>query len=322
MRGGCCVAREGIPERFESHDAPGGSVLALETATVIEHRPVLLEEAVALLAPKPGGLYVDGTVGLGGHAERILESAGGEARVLGIDRDEQALAKARERLSRFGGNATLVRGSFADVGAFLEGRLADGVLLDLGVSSLQFDDPTRGFSFRSDAPLDMRMSPATQSATAADLLRTMDERELEEIFRTYGEERWARKIARGIGRTRGKGLETTRALADFVERLVGRHGRIHPATRVFQALRIAVNDELGHLKRFLDSFDKYLGKGGRAVVISFHSLEDRLVKHAFVAGARGEKLRILTKKPVRPTRAETEENPRARSAKMRAAEKL
>jgi 16S rRNA (cytosine1402-N4)-methyltransferase len=285
----------------------------------MEHRPVLLNESMACLAPRPGGLYVDGTVGLGGHAERILELTEGRARVLGVDWDGDALAKARERLGRYGEMVTLVQGNFADLGKLLP-RPADGVLLDLGVSSLQLDDASRGFSFRSEGPLDMRMS-RDNPRTAAALLRSASEEELEEMFRTYGEERWARKIARGIGRTRGKGLETTRALAEFVERLVGRHGRIHPATRVFQALRIAVNRELDNLKRFLDSFDNYLGSGGRCVIISFHSLEDRMVKRAFVERARAGSFRILTKKPMVPSPEERRANPRSRSAKLRAAEK-
>ncbi|MBI2900653.1 MAG: 16S rRNA (cytosine(1402)-N(4))-methyltransferase RsmH [Planctomycetes bacterium] len=285
-----------------------------------EHRPVLLEEAVGFLAPRPGGTYVDGTIGLGGHAERILELTEGRVRLFGIDRDEAALERARERLSRFGDAVTLARADFADLDRVLEGRVVDGILLDLGVSSLQLDDPSRGFSFRFDAPLDMRMS-RTQSRTAADVLRESTEEQLEEIFRTCGEEPRARRIARGIGRTRGKGLETTRALAEFVERLVGRSGRIHPATRVFQALRIAVNGELESLKRFLGRFDKYLGSGGRAAIVSFHSLEDRLVKRAFQAGAREGRFRALTRKPVRPSREEATGNPRSRSAKLRAVEK-
>ncbi len=288
--------------------------------TAVEHRPVLCREATELLAPRPGGVTVDGTVGLAGHAEGVLEFTEGRGRLLGIDLDESAVERARERLARFGDAATLVQGNFAELDSILGGGVVDGILLDLGVSSLQLDDPTRGFSFRFDAPLDMRMSPSLPR-TAADLLRESTEEELERIFREYGEERHARKIARGIGRTRGKGLDSTRALAEFVERLLGRRERIHPATRVFQALRIAVNGELDNLKKFLERFDRHLGSGGRVAIISFHSLEDRLVKHAFAAGAREGRLRILTKKPVRPSREEILENPRARSAKLRAAEK-
>jgi 16S rRNA (cytosine1402-N4)-methyltransferase len=261
---------------------------------------------------------VDGTLGLGGHAEAIQKAGG---RVVGIEWDDDAAARAAERL---GPSATVVRGSYAELPAILDNlRLAvvDGILLDLGVSSMQLDTASRGFSFRRDGPLDMRMSPRTPG-TAADLLRKVGERELERILRDYGEEPKARKIAAAIVRARGERgrdiLETTRALGEFVERLVGRHGRAHPATRVFQALRIAVNDELENLKKFLEVFDRYLGAGARCCVISFHSLEDRLVKRAFKAK---ETVTVVTKKPVRPAREEVLENPRARSAKLRCVER-
>lgn len=285
------------------------------------HQPVLLNEVIALLRPRPGGLYVDGTLGLGGHAEAVAKTG---ARVLGVEWDDDSAARAAERL---GPSAEVVRDSYANLPAILESRnitVVDGILLDLGVSSPQFDTASRGFSFLREGPLDMRMSPRIQR-TAADLLRTSGERELERIFREYGEEPRARRIAAAVVESRGNRggdiLGSTRVLAEFVERLIGRHGRIHPATRVFQALRIAVNDELGNLKKFLENFDKYLGPGARCAIISFHSLEDRLVKWSFREKAK-EGLRIVTKKPVRAGREEVLQNPRSRSAKLRAVEKL
>ena len=274
---------------------------------------------IDLLRPRPGGVYVDGTLGLGGHAEQIARAGG---RVVGIEWDDDAAAIAAERL---GASARIVRDSFANLPSILENlglSVVDGILLDLGVSSLQFETASRGFSLLRDGPLDMRMSPRIPG-TAADLLRSLGERELERLLREFGEEPCARRIARGIVRMRGESgsdiLESTRALAGSVERLIGRHGRIHPATRVFQALRIAVNGEIDNLKKFLDLFDRYLGKGGRCCVISFHSLEDRLVKRSFREKAG---MRIVTKKPVRPGRDEVLENPRARSARLRCVEKL
>jgi 16S rRNA (cytosine1402-N4)-methyltransferase len=223
---------------------------------------------------------------------------------------------------------TVVRDSYANLPLILESlklTVVDGILIDLGVSSLQFDTASRGFSFQREGPLDMRMSPQIPR-TARELIRGSGERDLELIFREYGEEPRARKIAAAIVRARGQAggdiLESTRALGDFVERLLGRHGRTHPATRVFQALRIAVNGELENLKKFLGIFDKYLGSGARGAVISFHSLEDRLVKRDFKAKAAGGGMRIVTKKPVRATRDEVLSNPRSRSAKLRVIEKL
>ncbi len=286
------------------------------------HQPVLCQEVIDLLRPRPGGVTVDATLGLGGHAERILKCGG---RVVGIEWDDDAAARAAERL---GPTVEIARDSYANLPSILDSRNApvvDGILVDLGVSSLQLDTASRGFSFIREGPLDMRMSPHLRR-TAADLLRESGERELERILREYGEEPRARKIAAAIVRTRGEPggdvLETTRALAEFVERLVGRHGRTHPATRVFQALRIAVNDELENLKKFLGVFDKYLGKGGRCCVVSFHSLEDRLVKRSFREKAAAGGMRLVTKKPVRPSRGEVLQNPRARSAKLRCIEKL
>jgi len=294
------------------------------------HRPVLLKEVLDHLQPGRGGVFVDGTLGLGGHAEAILEAGAGRVRLIGFEWDDEAAARAEARLAPFGPAVTVVRGSYADLGPALDKlgvRAVDGLLLDLGVSSLQFDDASRGFSFSKDGPLDMRMSRRA-GPTAAALLSTLGERELEPIFRRYGEEPRARAIARALGRLKGarspreRGpLESTRALATLVARYA-RGGRIHPATRVFQALRIAVNDELGNLQRALGIADKYLAApGGRIAVISFHSLEDRIVKHAFRDGAKEGRWRLVTRKPVRPGPDEVRENPRSRSAKLRVAER-
>ena len=286
------------------------------------HQPVLCREVIDLLRPRPGGVYVDATLGLGGHSEQIVRRGG---RVVGIEWDDDAAARAAERL---GPSVTIVRDSYANLPLILENlnlAVVDGLLLDLGVSSLQFDTASRGFSFQREGPLDMRMSPRVPR-TARELLQGSGERDLEWIFREYGEEPRARKIAAAIVRARGEPgsdiLESTRALGDFVERLIGRHGRTHPATRVFQALRIAVNGELENLKKFLEVFDKYLATGARCAVISFHSLEDRLVKRAFREKAAGGGVTILTRKPVRADRSEVLENPRSRSAKLRVVEKV
>ena len=289
-----------------------------------------------MLEPERGGLFVDATVGAGGHAEFLLER-GTEIRLLGIDRDPDALALAGERLARFGERFELVAGDFADLDALLSGRLpAAGILADLGVSSMQLDRGERGFSFRRDGPLDMRMGPAGR--TAADIVATASVDELTRIFRDYGEERMAAKIARGIvaERTRGP-IQTTRQLARIVAGQKGSREKIDPATRVFQALRIEVNQELVALGRFLAAAVARLKPGGRLAVISYHSLEDRIVKDAFrrdsgvcscppklptcICGARAA-LRLLTRRPIRPGEAELRRNPRSRSARLRVAEKL
>jgi 16S rRNA (cytosine1402-N4)-methyltransferase len=286
------------------------------------HQPVLCREVIDLLRPRPGGVYVDATLGLGGHAEQIVSLGG---RVVGIEWDDDAASRAAERL---GPAATIVRDSYANLPLILENLklpVVDGILIDLGVSSLQFDTASRGFSFQREGPLDMRMSPLVPR-TAKELIQGSGERDLETIFREYGEEPRARRIAAAIVKARGEPgrdiLESTRALGDFVERLLGRHGRTHPATRVFQALRIAVNGELDNLKKFLESFDRYLGTGARGAVISFHSLEDRLVKWSFKEKAAGGGLKLVTKKPVRASREEVLANPRSRSAKLRVIEKV
>ncbi|QAA76975.1 MAG: 16S rRNA (cytosine(1402)-N(4))-methyltransferase [Candidatus Bipolaricaulis sibiricus] len=281
------------------------------------HEPVLPTEVVGFLDPGPGKRYVDATVGAGGHTAALLARG---AFVVGVDQDPYALALARERLSPFGDRVTLVRGNFRDLRALLAplGLPAlDGILLDLGASSLQFDAPDRGFSFRAEGPLDMRMDPDAPT-TAADLVNGLPEPDLARLLWEYGEERYGRRIARAIVRARP--LHTTGELASLVSRAYppGRH-RIHPATRTFQALRIAVNDELGALREALPAAVSLLASGGVLCVISFHSLEDRIVKHFLREGALAGRLEVLTKKPITPAEEELARNPRARSAKLRAA---
>ncbi len=307
----------------------------------MKHLPVLLEEALDWLAPRRGGAFVDCTLGLGGHAEALLAAAP-EARLIGIDRDPEALRIAAERLAPFGERLRLVEGVFEDLERLVaECGVArvDGVFADLGVSSLQLDTARRGFSFRLEGPLDMRMG--ADELTAGEIVNRYAEVDLERIFRQFGEERQARAIARAIGRARGrKPLETTTELAALVARAKraraapGR-GRIDPATRVFQALRIEVNRELAGLERFIEQAVRLLEHDGRLVVISYHSLEDRIVKNTLRDLARGEidevtgrtrsetrAIEVLTRKPVRPGAAELELNPRSRSARLRAARRL
>ncbi|HEX8960424.1 MAG TPA: 16S rRNA (cytosine(1402)-N(4))-methyltransferase RsmH [Geobacteraceae bacterium] len=307
------------------------------------HMPVLPAEVLSYLAPQPGGIYLDGTLGGGGHAALVLEATAPDGILIGLDRDEQALTAARTRLAPFGERARLFHRNFAE----LEGLLAelgitglDGFLLDLGVSSFQLDTGDRGFSFQQDAPLDMRMDAAS-GVTAAELVNELSAEELTRIFREYGEERWAKRIALFIVRAREEApIETTLRLADLVKGAIPRGAweeRIHPATRTFQALRIAVNDELGSLERGMTAALRLLKRGGRGVVISFHSLEDRIVKNTFRTLSRGctcprdfprcvcgavPQVRVLTGRPVTAGDTELKENPRARSAKLRAVEKL
>lgn len=289
-----------------------------------------------LLAPERGGFFVDATVGAGGHAAALLE-AGPGIRLLGLDRDPDALALARQRLAEFGDRVELVRVDFAELDAALEGRpAADGILADLGVSSMQLDEPSRGFSFRREGPLDMRMG--REGRTAGEILAAASADELTRIFREYGEERMAVKIARGIVAERARNpLTTTRQLARIVARVKGTGERIDPATRVFQALRIEVNQELVALSRFLTAATQRLNARGRLAVISYHSLEDRIVKEAFrretgvclcpprlpscLCGAR-RVLRLMTRRPIVPSDSERRANPRSRSARLRAAEKI
>ena len=290
------------------------------------HEPVMVAETVALLAPSRGGLFVDCTVGLGGHARALLEA--GASRVLGLDRDRDALRVAGERLGPFGDRVVLVHADYRDLGRVLDEHqvtVVDGALADLGVSSLQLDGEGRGFSFRRDEPLDMRMD-RSQGPTAADLLRDAGEEEIANVIFQHGEERFSRRIARGIVDARRAGpVATTGQLAQIVRRAVPRRGyqRIDPATRTFQALRIWVNRELEGLDSFLGSACDRLRAGARLAIITFHSLEDRIVKHAFRALADGRSaLRIVTKRPLVPAEEELAHNPRARSAKLRAIERF
>ena len=290
------------------------------------HEPVMVAETVALLEPSHGGLFVDCTVGLGGHARAIL--AGGANRLIGLDRDLTALAMAAETLIDWRDRVELVHADYRELPSVLATRGIDGIagaLADLGVSSMQFDTEGRGFSFRRDEPLDMRMDQ-TQGATAADLIAGAGEEDLANVIFQYGEERFSRRIARGIAEARRAGrIGTTGELAQIVRRAVPRKGyqRIDPATRTFQALRIWVNRELDGLDAFLVDTSRLLSSGARLAVITFHSLEDRIVKHVFRAlAAGGEAVRVLTRKPVVPGEAEVARNPRARSAKLRAIERL
>jgi len=282
----------------------------------------MVAEVLHYLAVQPAGVYLDATVGTGGHAEAILARLT-TGRLIGVDRDPMALELAQERLRPYAAKLTLVAGTFARLAEIRE-RLSldpvDGLLADLGVSSLQLDAPERGFSFQQAGPVDMRMSP-TDAVTAGDLVNHLPEVELAEILRRYGEERAARRIARAIVRARP--IRDTGHLAQVVvgTQHKGRQ-KLHPATRTFLALRIAVNRELEELEQFLRRVPTAIKLGGRVVVLSYHSLEDRLVKQAFRAGAAAGTLRILTRKPARPVAAEIRANPRARSAKLRAAEKV
>ena len=286
------------------------------------HASVLLAEAVELLAVKQGGLYVDGTLGLGGHAAAILEKSAPAGRLLGVDKDGESLEEARARLAKFGGRAELVHADFREIPELLGERRPDGILLDLGVSSLQLDSPERGFSFQGDGPLDMRMD-RSRGRTAEELVNDLREPELADLIHAYGEEPRARRVARSIVEARGRvRIRTTSQLGALVRKAAFRSRRgTDPATRTFQALRIAVNGELLGLGAALTRLAGCLAVNGRLAVIAFHSLEDREVKHAFRALDR-EEFRVLTKKPLRPGAAETQQNPRARSARLRAVLRL
>lgn len=302
----------------------------------------MVAETLQLLEVGRGGLFVDATLGLGGHSEAILESSP-DARLVGIDRDPRALELAARRLERFGDRVRFAHANFHQLEPALAGlgiERITGVLADLGVSSMQLDTPERGFSFRFDAPLDMRMGLAER--TAADLVNEASEGELEMIIRDFGEEMQARRIARAIVRARQEEgpIETTGQLKRLLDRVKGsrpgdREGRVDPATRVFQALRIAVNEELSGLEAFMEQTIDLLESDGRLVVISYHSLEDRIVKNTLRDAARGEidpvtgrarsetqLIEVLTRKPLRPTEAEVERNPRSRSARLRAARRI
>jgi len=301
------------------------------------HEPVLLEEVLRGLNPRPGGLYLDCTLGGAGHAEAILKAAGDGARLIGIDRDAQALKRSGKRLEPFRGGVELYCDRFENMKPVLAGRTPDGILIDLGVSSFMLDDPARGFSFRLDGPLDMRMD-RSQSLTAADIVNTWSVEELTFIFREYGEERHSGRVARRIAAERDNApFTTTTQLSTAVSSVIPKgKQKIHPATRVFLALRIAVNGELEKLEDAILSAVDSLAPGGRLAVISFHSLEDRIVKRTFARLAKGcicppkmpicicgktASVKAITKKPITAGDEELARNPRARSALLRVVEK-
>lgn len=307
-------------------DISGGSEISKRS----RHAPVFPDEVTAWLVTDRAKTFFDGTVGYGGHSERILEKAGDDAVLIGIDRDEEALAYSRSRFAGFAGRAQLLKGDFVDMKQLLRTvgvPAVDGVLFDLGVSSPQLDDPNRGFSFQGDGPLDMRMDQST-GTTAGELVNSLPESELADLIFQYGEERFSRRIARAIVRARERNaLASTQELTTVIKESVPaayRHGRIHCATRTFQALRIAVNRELDVLEPTIRDAVDMLRPGGRIAVISFHSLEDRIVKHTFRALAERPhpQVAVLTKRPQVPSEAECQANPRARSAKLRVAERL
>ncbi|MCS6994582.1 MAG: 16S rRNA (cytosine(1402)-N(4))-methyltransferase RsmH [Anaerolineales bacterium] len=301
------------------------------------HQPVLYEEIIHALRPVPGGRYIDGTLGAGGHSAGLLEASAPTGEVLAFDLDPQAITLARARLAAFGTRIHIVQASYVEMtehAVRLGWQAVDGILLDLGVSSMQLDTPERGFSFLRDAPLDMRFSPAAPHS-AADLVNSLPEDELAEIFFRYGEERRARRIARAIVQNRP--IATTGQLADLALKTLGKTERIHPATRLFQALRIVVNGELEAVETVLPVAINLLRPGGRLAVIAFHSLEDRIVKETFrrestdclcpprqpvCTCVHRARLREINRKPIQAGPAEVQANPRARSAKLRIAEKL
>jgi len=286
------------------------------------HIPVLAKEVIELLAPGSGEIFVDATIGLGGHAKQILPKLGKTGRLIGIDQDEQALQSASHNLRTYAQQLVLVCGNFAAIGALVQSAghaRVSGILFDLGVSSLQLDDPDRGFSFNKSDKLDMRMS-ANTALTAEEVVNSYSRDELARIFYEYGQETRARAIAKRITEARKSGRITT--VAQLIELIGGGHGRIHPATKVFQALRIEVNQELEALEEALPKAFELLESGGRLAVISFHSLEDRIVKNFFRNLKTGGSGLLLTKKAVTPSWEERRSNPRARSAKLRAIEKI
>lgn len=310
-----------------------------------QHIPVLYNEIMRALRPAPGGHYIDGTVGAGGHAEGILLASSPDGQLLGLDRDPRAIEVARERLSRFGGRVHLAHDSYTEMASEAEkigweAGAVDGIVLDLGLSSMQLGDPARGFSFAGEGPLDMRFDPHS-SVTAGDLVNGLSVEDLADVLYRYGEEAQGRRIAQAIVASRP--ISSPKHLAEVVARAVGGRkrgaaGRIHPATRTFQALRIAVNDELSAVARALPEAVSLLRPGGRLAVISFHSLEDRIVKEFFhresrdcicppeqpvcICGHRASVTEPMGRKPISPTDEETARNPRARSAKLRVAERV
>ena len=294
------------------------------------HIPVMPEEVLSWLVREGSRIYLDCTVGYSGHAEKVLEASSPDSRLIGLDRDAAAISASRKRLARFGDRVLLLHGHFMDLKQHLTASgigQVDGILFDLGVSSLQLEEPARGFSFQVDGPLDMRMDQS-MSGTAADLVNRWPEAQLADTIFQFGEERFSRRIARAIVRARERHpLATTKELVSVIEGAVPanyRHGRLHCATRTFQAIRIAVNQELDSLEPALRDATDMLSPGGRLCVISFHSLEDRIVKHTLrsLSGKDDFALMVLTKKPQIPTREESDRNPRSRSAKLRAAQRV
>lgn len=307
--------------------------LAMDCSKEIEgnkdkiHIPVMLNEVVEHLQPKPSHVFVDGTLGLGGHSEVLLDLIGTQGRLIGIDRDARVLEIARENLAGHQGQCELVHDNYRNIDKVLANlniRQVDGILLDLGLSSFQLDDPKRGFGFRKEGPLDMRMDQ-TSPLTAFDLINSLSEKEISSLLKDFGQERWHNRIARYIVAKRTeKPIETTVELSHVVLRAMPRHSKrekIHPATRTFQAFRIAVNRELEGLEEALDKCINSLKVGGRVGVIAFHSLEDRIVKQTFRASAKAGTLNLIFKKPLRPSEGEIRVNPRARSARLRVAER-
>lgn len=308
--------------------------------TKFKHQPVMVAEVLSALKPQPGGRYADGTLGGAGHAEAILAASSPNGWLFGCDRDGAAVDATRERLAKFAGRFQIRQGDFAEVGEWIAAGSCDGVVFDLGVSSPQFDVAERGFSFQAEGPLDMRMD-RTQGRTAAELVNGADEAGLAKFFWEFGDESQSRRFAKAIVRERGvRPFKTTTQLAGLIEKISPRRGkRTHPATKVFQALRIVVNDEIGSLKRGLDAAMKILKPGGRLAVITFHSLEDRVVKDFGRARARdyvsaggtdipelrqprAPELKIVERKAIKPGEAEIVENPRARSAQLRVFERI
>jgi 16S rRNA (cytosine1402-N4)-methyltransferase len=311
-----------------------GSLNVQESKIDNLHKPVLLTECLEVLNPQVGEVFVDATLGLGGHSEAILLKG---AKIIGIDQDLDAIGFAKTRLSKFGENFEVIHANFSEINQVIK-EPVDGILADLGVSSLQFDSETRGFSFRFDAPLDMRMDANSDNLTAAELLETLSEFEIARIIYEYGEERFSRRIARNIveKRERGEPIKTTKQLVQLIGHPKSKE-KIHPATRTFQALRIAVNGELDILQQFINDCVDKLKPNGRLAIISFHSLEDRIIKQTFqklsgkctcppkfpqcFCGAE-KKVEVLTRKPLVPNDSEINENQRARSAKLRSCMKL
>jgi 16S rRNA (cytosine1402-N4)-methyltransferase len=291
----------------------------------LKHTPVMVEEVMTFLKCEPGHTYVDATLGGGGHASEILKRSVPDGVVIGMEWDEDALSEARNTLMPFGDRVKIFRENFIHLPDLMKAESADGILLDLGLSSIQVEKEERGFSFRGEGPLDMRMDQR-MNETAADLVNSLSSEELEYTLFQYGEESWAKRIARAVVQEREReSIRTTQALRKIVHRAIPRRfhsRRIDPATRTFQALRIRVNEELENLKKMLETGWKILKRGGRMCVISFHSLEDRMVKETFRTLEKEGEMRVLTKKPVTPCEEEQKRNPRSRSGKLRCAERI